>query len=332
MENNNSYNQSQNMNGVNMPPKKKRGRKYIIALLILVLGIMLIIAGSIMMSTSDSTNWKREDIIKDFSEYNNSVDKIDVDFAFGDVKFQKGETLKVECSNVLKDYLDIEYKSDNTLSIDVVSEKFKGQFLIPVAFPPIGFNSSVGEIVITVPEKTFKSVKIESVFGTCTVNDIDADDLIVENVFGETVLLNTNSSQAKLENAFGSMSFKNCMLNELKAENSFGEIELDKCELSGDSKIEVSFGNIVANLYGNPDDYNYDFDVALGSCSVNGEKPEYYNNRFSKDEISVEVAFGNAEISFDDSVSFKDISDSVPDSDSNNTEDITDSNGNIIVP
>lgn len=332
MENYNSYNQSQNMNDANMPPKKKRGRKYIIALIILVLGIMLVIAGGILMAMSDSNAWKREDIINEFSEYNNSVDKIDVDFVFGDVKIQKGEMLKVECSNAIKDFINIEYKSDNTLSVDVVSDKSKGWFFSPAVIPGIGFNNSIGEIVITVPEKTLERIKVDSVFGRCEVNDIEADDLKIENVFGETILLNINSNQAKIENVFGRMSFENSILSELNAENAFGEIELNKCELSGDSKIEVSFGDIKANLYGNPDDYKYDFDVALGSCSVNGEKPEYYNNRLSNNEISVEVAFGDAELNFDDGVSLKDSSDIIPDSDSNNTEDITDIYGNIVVP
>lgn len=331
---NNNFNQTQNMNNRSDIPskKKKRRTKYIAALIILIAGILLVVIGGALMPTSDFSQFKREDILKDFSQYNNVVEGVSIDSVFSEIKVQKGNALKVECSNAIEKFLDIEYNSDNTLCVNVGSEKSNRWFFKSSVFPVIGFNNSFGEIVITVPEKSLENVKIESVFGSCKVNDIEAESLRVENVFGETILSNTRSDQARLENTFGMLLFENCMLNEMKAENSFGEIKLDECEISGDSKMEVSFGNIEANLYGDPDNYDYDFDVALGSCSVNGKKPEYFNNRYGDTKMDVEVAFGDAEFNFYKRENSQDSTENVPNSDSNAVEDITDANGNVVVP
>lgn len=333
MENNN-LNQSQNMNNkTDIPPKKKKRKtKYIVALIILIAGILLVVVGSVLMPMSDFSGYEREDILKDFSEYNDIVEGVSIDSVFSEIKVQKGDNLKVECSNAITEFLDIEYKGDNTLSVNIGVEKSKVWFFNTSVFPVIGFNNSFGEIVITVPEKALKNVKIESVFGSCKVNDINAENLKVENVFGETILSDTSSEQAKIENTFGKMSFENCMINELKAENAFGEIELNKCEILGDSKIEVSFGDIKANLYGDSDNYDYDFDVAFGSGSVNGKKPEHFNNRYGNIKLDVEVAFGDAKFNFSDRVNPQNLTDNLPNSDSDASEDVTDSSGNVIVP
>lgn len=332
----NNYNQAPDMNNeMNIPPKKKKGKiKYVAALLILAFGILLIVIGGALLPAYDFSDFEREDIINDFSEYNNSVKAISVDVGFCDVYVVKGDNLKVECKSAVKDFLDIDYKSDGTLKVDTANKKSNGWFMSFSVVPLVNFKSDnlFGEITITVPERTIEDIKVESGFGRCEIDDINVTNLEMDNVFGQIKLNNVNCLRdAKLENTFGELSLENCTLGETKAENTFGEIKMDDCSILGDSEFEVSFGDIKADLLGSAYDYEYDFDDAFGSGSINGEKPRYYNNYSAKYEMDVSVSFGDAKINFSENTSDL-LKGSLPNYNADKDGEITDANGNKIVP
>lgn len=344
MYDNANLNQASNMNN-GTPPRKKGGKaKYVAALLILAFGILLIVVGGALMTTYDFSDFDREDITKDFSKYNNSVNSICVDAAFSDIKVVAGDNLKVECKSAVKDFLDIDYKNDGMLKVDTVNKKSNGWFMTFSVIPFINSKSGnlFGEITITVPERVIENIKIESSFGRCEIDGIDVTELETDNVFGEIKLKNTNCRRyANFENTFGELSVENCKLGEIEAEDTFGEIKMDKCSISGDSKFEVTFGDLKADLYGDAYDYDFDFETVMGNSKINGEKPKYYKGSWSSVyEMDAEVTFGDAKINFDDGKALKDgfsiLNDSK--SDDNNSHsadkdgDIADSNGNKIVP
>ena len=350
MYNNPNY-QNPNMNNEanNLPKKKKSKAKYVAALLILAFGILLIVIGGALAVSYDFSDFKREDITRDFSKYNNSVSHISLDTAFSDVKIVKGDNLKVECKNAVKDLLDIDYTGSDTLKIDIANKKSNGWFMTFSIVPFFNTDNAnlFGEITITVPAKILNGIKTETSFSKCEIDGIYAYSLEVDNVFGEVVLKNTNCSKyAKIENTFGDISASNCLLTEVKAENTFGEIKMDKCSISGDSKFKITFGDLKADLYGNIYDYEFGGETVMGSSKINGEEPNYYKNRIKDSadkgiwsfvyEMETEVTFGDMKINFDDKNqpdidSDENISDDrkpITDKDG----DIADSNGNKIVP
>lgn len=345
MYDNTNFNQAPNMNN-GMPPQKKKGKaKYVAALLILAFGILLIVIGGALMTAYDFSDFEREDITKDFSEYYNSVNSIYVDAAFSDIKVVAGNNLKVECKNAVKDFLDIDYKNDGSLKIDTVNKKSSGWFMTFSVVPLVNSRNGnlFGEITITVPERTIDNIKIESAFGLYEIDGIDVTELEMDNVFGEIKLKNINCRRyANLENTFGELSIENCALSEIDAENTFGEIKMDKCSISGNSKFEVTFGDLKADLYGDVYDYDYDFETVMGSSKINGEKPKYYKDRWScVYEMDAEVTFGDVQINFDDRKSPQDDSSISNDNNKSNESyshnsdkdgNITDNNGNKIVP
>lgn len=336
MYDNANCNQAPDMNNeMNMPPKKKKGKiKYVIALLILAFGILLIVIGGTMLPAYDFSDFDREDIINDFSEYNNSVKTISVDAGFSDVKVVKGDNLRVECKSAVKDFLDIDYKSDGTLKVDTVNKKSNSWFMTFSIVPLLNLTNSnlFGEITVTVPEKALDNIKIESAFGQCEIDDIDVSDLEIDNVFGQIKLGSVNCLRyAKLENTFGELSLENCLLRETEAENSFGEIKMSECSILGDSEFEVSFGDIKADLSGSAYDYEYDFDVALGDSSINGKKPRDFNDYSAKYKMDFSVAFGDVKINFEENTSDL-LKGSLPNDNTDIDGDISDVNGNKIVP
>lgn len=336
MYDNTHYNQASDMNNeMNIQPKKKKGKtKYVIALLILAFGILLIVIGGALLPAYDFSDFEREDIINDFSEYNNSVKAISVDAGFSDVKVVKGDNLKVECKSAVKDFLDIDYKSDGTLKVDTVNKKPNGWFMTFSVAPLVNSRSGIlfGEITITVPERTIEDIKVESAFGRCEIDDIDVTDIEIDNAFGQIKLNNVNCLRyAKLENTFGEISLENCTLGETKAENSFGEIKMNECSILGDSEFEVSFGDIKADLLGSAYDYEYDFDDAFGSSSINGKKPRDFNDYSAKYEMDFSVAFGDVKVNFGENTSDL-LKGSLPNYNADKDGEITDANGNKIVP
>lgn len=347
----NNSNQVPNMNN-GMPSQKKKSKtKYIAALLILACGILLIVIGGALAASYDFSDFKREDITRDFSKYNDSISHISLDTAFSDVKIVKGDNLKVECKNAVKDLLDIDYTGSGTLKIDIVNKKSNGWFMTFSIVPFFNTDNAdlFGEITITVPERVLNSIKTETSFGKCEIDGIDLYSLEIDNVFGEVVLKNINCRKYnKLENTFGDISVSNCLLAEVKAENTFGEIKMDKCSVSGDSKFEVTFGDLKADLYGNIYDYEFGCETVMGSSKINGEEPNYYKNRIKDSldkgiwsfiyEMETEVTFGDVKINFDDA-NKPDITpfdsgissnDNKPVTDKDG--DIADTNGNKIVP
>lgn len=345
----NNLNQVPNMNN-GMPTQKKKSKtKYVIALLMLAFGILLIVIGGVLIPKYDFADFEREDITRDFTQYNNSICYISIDSAFSDIKIIEGESLNVECKNAVKGLLDIDYINSDTLKIDVINKKSKWgltKFLI-TPFGGIDNENLLGEITITVPERVLNSIKAESAFGKLEIVGIDVDEIEIDNVFGEFEIRDTNCRRyANLENTFGELSLVNCILSEIDAENTFGEMKMDKCSISGDSKFEVTFGDLKADLYGNVYDYEFGGEIVMGDSKINGQEPNYYKGRIKDSvdkgiwsfvyEIETEVTFGDVKINFDDGNrpdidSDENISnDSKPITDKDG--DIADSNGNKIVP
>lgn len=347
----NNSNQVPNMNN-GMPLQKKKSKtKYVIALIMLAFGILLIVIGGVLIPKYDFADFEREDITRDFSKYNDSISHISLDTAFSDVKIVKGDNLKVECKNAVKDLLDIDYTGSDTLKIDIVNKKSNGWFMTFSIVPFFNTDNAdlFGEITITVPERVLNSIKTDSAFGKLEIVGIDADEIEIDNVFGETEIRDTNCRRySKLENTFGELSVANCVLSKIDAENTFGEMKMDKCSVSGDSKFEVTFGDLKADLYGNVYDYEFGCETVMGSSKINGEEPNYYKNKIkdslNKDiwsfiyEMETEVTFGDMKINFDDA-NKPDITpfdsgissnDNKPVTDKDG--DIADTNGNKIVP
>ncbi len=140
---------------------------------------------------------------------------------------------------------------------------------VPTKF--INFDDAAVEIIVTVPERHFKEVKLSLKAGEFYADDIITDKLTIDMDAGEAVLNNISAITASdITINAGACTFSNSVLNESEINMDAGEMIFEECKLTGENDINLDFGEISMTLLGKHYDYKFDIDNDLGEVNVDG--------------------------------------------------------------
>lgn len=140
---------------------------------------------------------------------------------------------------------------------------------IPSKF--INFDDAAVEIIVTVPERHFKEVKLSLNAGEFYADDIITDKLTIDMDAGEAVLNNISAITASdITINAGTCTLNNSVLNESEINMDAGEMIFEECKLTGENDINLDFGEISMILLGKRSDYKLDIDNDLGEVNVDG--------------------------------------------------------------
>ena len=140
---------------------------------------------------------------------------------------------------------------------------------VPIEF--MSFDDAAIEIIVTVPERHFKEVKLSLNAGEFYADDIITDKLTIDMDAGEAVLNNISAITASdITINAGTCTLNNSVLNESEINMDAGELIFEECKLTGENDINLDFGEISMTLIGKRSDYKLDIDNDLGEVNVDG--------------------------------------------------------------
>ncbi len=135
----------------------------------------------------------------------------------------------------------------------------------------INFNDAAVEIIVTIPERHFKEVKLSLNAGEFYADDIITDKLTIDMDAGEAVLNNISAITASdITINAGTCTLNNSVLNESEINMDAGEMIFEECKLTGENDINLDFGEISMTLIGKRSDYELEIENDLGEVNVDG--------------------------------------------------------------
>ncbi len=192
-------------------------------------------------------------------EYSN-IDSIDIDLSICKLTIQKGETLKVEASEVSEQFI---CRADgNELKIE--DKKLNRNFL--------GMSHSTPEVILYLPENiSLQDVTIETGVNETNIDYLKASKVKIEMGVGKYQIDNLIADYAKIEAGAGEASIKNSVIDELKLDGGLGKLTVTS-KVAEKADISCGMGRVELNLIGLPTDYQVKAHTGLGNFEVDGKK------------------------------------------------------------
>lgn len=140
---------------------------------------------------------------------------------------------------------------------------------VPTKF--MSFDDAAIEIIVTVPERHFKEVKLSLNAGEFYADEIITDKLTVDMNAGEAILKTISAiSESDITINAGECTFNNSVLNNSEINMDAGEMIFEECKLTGENDINLDFGEISMTLLGKRSDYELEIENDLGEVNVDG--------------------------------------------------------------
>ena len=188
---------------------------------------------------------------KDFSEYYNNIDNIEIDVNVSSVNIVRGDNFLVEAKGVSKSFKVIERR--NTLEIEENGWRF--------------LNNNSGEITIYVPND-LRSLSIDGGSGEIIIDNIVSDRLELDLGAGLIEIKSSTFNKADIDGGIGLIDINNTTLTNLELDAGVGSINIAG-DILGMSTIDGGIGEINLNL-SNETLYKFITSNGLGDITVNG--------------------------------------------------------------
>lgn len=201
--------------------------------------------------TAMITKWEQE--------YSN-ISNIDVDLSICKLTIKKGNTLKVDASNVT-DQFKCEAKG-NVLKIE---DKKVYRFFWDT-------GDTIPEVLIYVPEKIeFKEVTIETGMNETYIEYLKADKVELEIGAGKYKIDELLAENANIETGAGEAEINKAEIGKLKLEGGVGRLALTS-KILETADIDCGVGKVELKLIGKSTDYRVKTHTGLGNFMVDGQK------------------------------------------------------------
>ena len=206
-----------------------------------------------------------------------TCDKLDIDDAFGEV-----EITSVACGtlNVKANSGDVRFAGINVSGDATINNDFGN-----VSFSDFKADSLVASL--NAGNADFKGISAGKIEITNDYGKIDIGDIVAEDL---TLILNA-----------GDLSADHIKTADLYVNSDFGTVRIDRLELSGQSEINQSSGDVRVGLDISEDDLSYELYTDAGSISVDGKKSGgslVSRNAGSSVSLVVNSNFGDVTLKF----------------------------------
>lgn len=183
---------------------------------------------------------------------NKKVEKLKIDVLSANIVIRTGKEFSVKYSGV---NFDFEQK-DNKLEIENESD-----------------FSSVGQLLITVPEKmAFKKFTLNSGAGNVSIENLACDELDLDLGAGQTNIdYLAVKKEGEIDTGVGKMDISSGVINNLEASLGVGQSVI-KAELKGKSKVDSGIGKLNLILVGDGSAYTLKTKAGIGELKIDGEK------------------------------------------------------------
>lgn len=210
-----------------------------------------------------------EDGVREF--YTDPVENVEIDLRYDELILQAydGDTIHIEVENDEEE--NVRIRSDSN-SLEIKSVKKKNNRIVTVSYPR---------------SLEFKKMEIDVDAGTVSLEDkLAAKDFSINVGAGEFISEETiTADKAEIEVGAGNAEIST----------------LDAKKIEG----ECGMGNIIVDLAGRKEDYNYSLECGVGNISIAGEefsglaKERKVENKGASRTVELECGMGNIEVDFE---------------------------------
>lgn len=210
---------------------------------LVIIGVILaILAFAFGGRIADTAFGERIDVTDTYEDIHSVV----IDYRAGSLIIKEGDSFKIVAENVSKD----RFASTVTDGVWTITDKKGG---VMTFLDDIDFGEKTSTVTIYIPA----SVLLEDCDFTVGAGKIEADRL--------------NTKQLTIQVGAGEAAISNLSAKNADLDCGVGSISADGA-ITGDTVINCGVGSIVLALEGDPDSYDYDIQVGLGSANINGDR------------------------------------------------------------
>lgn len=252
------------------------------------------------ITTDTGINNSNRSNYSSFKESYENVKSIHVDINYGTLIIKEGDNFKVEANHVENNQIK-SYVKEDTLTIEDKSVFGINIFGIRLGGSNKRFSKN-NDIVIYIP----KDFVAEEIIIEVGAGSVDAD-----NLNGKEVSLDVGAGEfyaeqitaiesADIEVGAGKIEIDNITSLNTDISCGIGSIEMDGI-IKGDSNIECGVGEVLLNLDGNEEYYNYYVDSGIGDVIINDSKFSFSSSTQmtsdnAKADFNIECGVGRVEI------------------------------------
>ncbi len=216
--------------------------------------------------------------------YTTNITKLKVETAISKLTIRRGEELKVEGTNLPKQFSS--KIIGNTLTI-----KEEGN-------ENIFQNNPNSEIVVTLPDTiSLNTLELDMGIGNNVIENINAKNLDLDCGVGNLDITNlTITNRAKIDGGAGKTTIQNSNLNDLDLDTGIGEVNL-QVHLTGNNKIDSGVGNLKIDLTKSATEYAITTKTGIGKMTIdhqNCQDNHTYGN--GENQILISGGVGQVEI------------------------------------
>lgn len=253
---------------------------FAIALAVLIIGgilnlllyVISAIVGFNIITNHETTNFEQE--------YKN-ITSIDINSIAANISIQKGDTFKVEATNISDSFSVKENK--NTIIIDEEKRWF--------------LSSNAAQVIIYVPDVVLNNIEIASGAGKIDIRDIQTNQIEIDQGAGVVEISNSVLNDAEIEGGAGELSITSSSIHNLDMDAGVGKITIE-ADLTGTNYIDCGVGELKLKL-NNEENYRFDITKGIGNIEFNGEtKNSDYQYGSGNNVIHISGGIGNIAVNF----------------------------------
>ncbi len=253
---------------------------------ILVFGITMIFGISTGLEMFEHQQDNESMITKWEQEYTD-INDLDVDLHISKLEIKKGETLKVQVSNVSDEF---------KCTVQGNKLKIQDKKVLKNMFDWMDYKP---EVVIYIPEdKQFDEVTLKNGINETYIESIKTNRMTLEMGVGKCQVDFLSAKYAKIEAGAGEATINKANFEELKLDGGVGKFALTS-KISQKADISSGVGKMELNLIGLLSDYKIKAETGLGNFVVNNQKVSDNQILGSGDVIiKVDAGVGETIVSF----------------------------------
>lgn len=233
-------------------------------------------------------NSNNEAMITKWEQEYSNMTSMDIDLSVCKLTIKKGDTLKVEASEVSDKFKC--NTEGNKLKIE--DKNLHRNF----------FNQTEdmkSEVIIYVPENmNFDEVTIETGVNETNIEYLKADKVNLEMGVGRYQINSLSAKYVKIEAGAGEANINDSNIEELKLDGGIGRLSFTG-KITKTADIECGVGRLEINLIGSSDDYKIKAETGLGNFKVDGQNVSDHQTIGNGDvNVKVDAGVGETVVNF----------------------------------
>lgn len=256
-----------------------------IYLTLMIIGIIISVITAVFGVTAGIEifeNHNNDAMITKWDQEYSNVTSINIDLSVCELEIKKGDTLKVNASNVSEQF---KCQVEGT-KLKIEDKKLNRNIFNRDDVRPV--------VTIYVPEnKEFKEVTIETGVNETNIEYLKADTINLEMGVGKYEIDNLSAKYAKIKAGAGEANIKSSQIEELKLDGGIGKLVLTS-KITKTADVDCGVGRVELNLIGLSTEYKIKANTGLGNFEVDGKRVRD-NETIGNGEVVIKVEAGLGE-------------------------------------